>query len=135
MLCKWAMPRLKMLVTGLSPWRSGFITRPVHVELVVDIMQLGHVFLQVHQFSAVHIIPPMLHIHSLIHSFIHLKRYTVTKAIPLQAWTVPEGSRRLRLPDFKTNGHMKVERLSGLRIGRLYSPGNIPGTQFCWRLS
>jgi len=26
------------------------------------------------------------------------------KAIPLQAWTVPEGSRRLRLPHFKTIG-------------------------------
>jgi len=26
------------------------------------------------------------------------------KAIPLQAWTVPEGSRKLRLPDFKTIG-------------------------------
>ena len=26
------------------------------------------------------------------------------KAIPLQAWTVPEGSRRLRFPDFKTVG-------------------------------
>jgi len=24
------------------------------------------------------------------------------KAIPLQAWTDPEGSRRLKLPDFKT---------------------------------
>jgi len=24
------------------------------------------------------------------------------KSIPLQAWTDPEGSRRLRLPDFKT---------------------------------
>jgi len=24
------------------------------------------------------------------------------KAIPLQAWTDPQGSRRLRLPDFKT---------------------------------
>jgi hypothetical protein len=24
------------------------------------------------------------------------------KAVPLQAWTGPEGSRRLRLPDFKT---------------------------------
>jgi len=24
------------------------------------------------------------------------------KAIPLQAWTEPEGSRRMRLPDFKT---------------------------------
>jgi len=26
------------------------------------------------------------------------------KAIPLQAWTGPEGSRKLRLPDFKTIG-------------------------------
>ena len=26
------------------------------------------------------------------------------KTIPLQAWTGPEGSRRLRLPDFKTIG-------------------------------
>jgi hypothetical protein len=26
------------------------------------------------------------------------------KAIPLQAWTGQEGSRRLRLPDFKTFG-------------------------------
>jgi hypothetical protein len=26
------------------------------------------------------------------------------KAIPLQAWTGPEGSRTLRLPDFKTIG-------------------------------
>jgi hypothetical protein len=26
------------------------------------------------------------------------------KAIPLQAWTGPEGSRRLRLSDFKTTG-------------------------------
>jgi hypothetical protein len=26
------------------------------------------------------------------------------KAIPSQAWTSPEGSRRLRLPDFKTIG-------------------------------
>ena len=26
------------------------------------------------------------------------------KAIPLQAWTGPEGSRRLRIPDFKTIG-------------------------------
>jgi len=26
------------------------------------------------------------------------------KTIPLQAWTGPEGSKRLRLPDFKTIG-------------------------------
>jgi len=26
-------------------------------------------------------------------------------------------------------------RLSALRTGHLYPPGNIPGTHFCWRLS
>jgi len=31
------------------------------------------------------------------------KKIAVTvKAIPLQAWTGPDGSRRMRLPDFKT---------------------------------
>ena len=39
------------------------------------------------------------------------------KAIPLQAWTGPEGSRRLRLPDFKAIG---TWRLPALRTGRLY---------------
>jgi len=29
------------------------------------------------------------------------------KAIPLQAWAVPEGSRRLSLPDYKTIGTWK----------------------------
>jgi hypothetical protein len=37
-----------------------------------------------------------------------LRNYFLTirkgKAIPLQAWTGPEVSRRLRLPDFKTFG-------------------------------
>jgi hypothetical protein len=30
-----------------------------------------------------------------------------SKAIPLQAWTGPEGFRRLRFPDFKTVGTFK----------------------------
>ena len=42
------------------------------------------------------------------------------KVIPLQAWTGPEGSRRLRLPDFKTIGTLKVVRLLALHTGRLY---------------
>jgi hypothetical protein len=40
----------------------------------------------------------------------------IGKAIPLQALTEPKGSRRLRL-----NQHMKVVRLSALRIGLFYS--------------
>jgi len=41
------------------------------------------------------------------------------KAIPLQAWTGPEGSRSLRLPEFLDSRHMKVVRLSALHTGRL----------------
>ena len=36
---------------------------------------------------------------------------------------------------FQYNRHMKVVGLSAVRTGRLYPPGNIPGTHFCWRLS
>jgi hypothetical protein len=42
------------------------------------------------------------------------------KAFPLQAWTGPWGSRRLRFLEFLDNRHMKVVRLSALRTGRLH---------------
>ena len=41
------------------------------------------------------------------------------KAVPLQAWTGPEDSRKLRLPDFVTTTQ-DGGRLSALRTGRLY---------------
>jgi hypothetical protein len=43
------------------------------------------------------------------------------KAIPLQALTGLEGSKRLSLPDFKDNRYMKLARLSALSTGRLYA--------------
>jgi hypothetical protein len=46
------------------------------------------------------------------------------KAIPLWAWTGPEGSKRLRLPDFKTGGKV-VSPTHWLPL----PPGNIPGTR------
>ena len=41
------------------------------------------------------------------------------KAVPLQAWSGPEGSRKLRFPDFMTMAQ-DGGRLSALRTGRLY---------------
>jgi hypothetical protein len=48
------------------------------------------------------------------------------KAIPLQTWTCPEVSKRLRLPIFQDSRHMKVVRLSTIRTGRLYPQEILP---------
>ena len=44
----------------------------------------------------------------------------LNKAIPIQTSTDPEGSRKLNLPEFLHNRHVKVARLSILRTSRLY---------------
>jgi len=41
------------------------------------------------------------------------------EAVPLQAWSGPEGSRKLRFPDFVTTAQ-DGGRLSALRTGRFY---------------
>jgi len=48
------------------------------------------------------------------------------KADPLQAWTGPEGSRKLRLPDFVT-----MAQVVSLTHRPPLPPGNTPGTHFC----
>jgi hypothetical protein len=57
------------------------------------------------------------------------------KSNPIRSLDRPLGFHEVEAPRFLDNPHMKVVRLSALRIGRLYLPGNIPGTYFCWRLS
>jgi hypothetical protein len=51
---------LRQLATSLLPWRPGFDSRPIHMELVVDKAAAGQVFLQVLLFSLISVIPPML---------------------------------------------------------------------------
>ena len=59
---------------------------------------------------------------------------TQQKAISVLSWTGPEGSRRLRLPDFKTIGTLSGKVVSLTHRPSL-PPGDIPGTHFCSRLS
>jgi len=52
--------------------------------------------------------------------FPHSQHIAVGKATFVQAWTDPEGSRRLRLPEFVGIWHLKVTRLTAVHTGRLY---------------
>ena len=67
---------------------------------------------------------------SKIFSFIGVNGKGKGKAVPLQARSGPEGSRKLRLPDFVTTaqGGGKVVSLTHwLHL----PPGNSPGIHFC----
>jgi len=52
------------------------------------------------------------------------------KAVPLQAWSGPEGSRKLRFPDFMTTAQDGGKVVSLMHRPPL-PPGNTPGTHFC----
>jgi len=52
------------------------------------------------------------------------------KAVPLQGWSSPQGSRKLRFPDFMTTAQDGGEVVT-LAHRQLLPPGNAPGTHFC----
>jgi hypothetical protein len=52
------------------------------------------------------------------------------KAVPLQAWSGPEGSRKLRFSDFMTTAQDGGKVVSLAHRPPL-PPGNTPGTHFC----
>ena len=59
---------------------------------------------------------------------------TKGKAVPLQAWSGPEGSRNLRFPDFMTMAQDGGKVVSLTHRPPL-PPGNTLGTHFSWRVS
>jgi len=63
-----------------------------------------------------------------------LRRLTKGKSVPLKAWSSPEGSRKLRFPDFVTSAQEGGKVVSLTHRPHL-PPGNPPGTHFCYRLS
>jgi len=52
------------------------------------------------------------------------------KPVPLHAWSGPEGSRKLRFPDYMTLAQDDGKVVS-LKHRPILPPGNTPGTHFC----
>ena len=93
-------------------------SRPVHVGFLVDKVALVHVLLQVPRFSPAGVIPPTLR-----------KCKAKGKSVPLQAWSGPEGCRKLSFPDFMTTTPDGGKVVSLTHRPPL-PPGNTPGTHF-----
>jgi len=80
--------------------------------------------------------PPQNVAYFLVLSFLVHKTFTYYinsvkgKSFPLQAWTGPEDTRKLRLPDFVTTAQD-----GGKAVSLTHRPplplGNTPGTHFC----
>ena len=64
----------------------------------------------------------------LTYSFLHSGEGK--KAVPLQAWSGPEGSRKLIFPDFMTTAQDGGKVVSLTHRPHL-PPGNTPGTHLC----
>jgi len=52
------------------------------------------------------------------------------KAVPLEAWSGPEGYRKLRFPEFMTTAQDGGKVVSTTHRPTL-PPRNVPGTHFC----
>jgi hypothetical protein len=57
--------------------------------------------------------------------------YVKRSSNPITCLDRPSGVQEAEAPRFQDNRHVMVVRLSALRTGRFYPPGNIPGTHFC----
>jgi len=62
--------------------------------------------------------------------YIYVCIYVKSKAMPLQACSGPEDSRKLRCPDFMTTAQDGGKVVSLTHRPSL-PPGNAPGTHFC----
>jgi len=72
---------------------------------------------------------PDIYLH--VNIFLNLNYpYGKGKAVPLQAWSCPEDSRKLRYPNFMTTAQDGGKVVSLTHRPPL-PPGNAPGTHFC----
>jgi hypothetical protein len=66
-------------------------------------------------------------------TFVHATVKIKGKAVPLEAWNGPEGSRKFRFPDYMTTAQDGGKVVS-LTHRPLLPPGNAPGTHCSWAI-
>jgi hypothetical protein len=116
-----AVSWLSRLVTGLSLTTPRFAPNSVHVRFVVDKVALGLVFIPVHPFSPVSIIPQMLHTHSFIYHRRCIMFFSQYSSFPRQYHSTNAPYSFIRLPPTLYNVFLPV----------LQFPLSVPFHQCC----
>jgi len=88
-------------------------------------------FLNIKEIQGIHGMCILLIIYPKLEGVSSFSEYgPLIKAVPLQAWSGPEGSRKLRFLDFVTTAQDSGKVVSLTHRPPL-PPGNTPGTHFC----
>jgi hypothetical protein len=88
--------------------------------------------IRVHNIVPVHSVSAHYGIPYCLQNYIDIKDHVLVdvKAVPLQAWSGPEGSRKSRFPDFMTQAQ-DGDKVVSLTHRSPLPPGKLPGTNFC----
>ena len=111
----------RWLILSTNSCHTDHISIPYHV--VADFSVINHV---VRKIKIVFIVLTNPNIRKFLAVLFGIKG----KAAPLQAWSGPECSRKLRFPDYMTTAQDGGKVVSLMHLPPL-PPGNAPGTHFC----
>ena len=126
------LPCLQISAAVPCPWPHEFQSMPSYSTYLISpsillLINLHRRFKRFPSFSSTHqtsichsLLPPHVLYAPPITSILNGSKCK-DKAVPLQAWTGPDGSRKLRFPDFVTTTQ-DCGRLSALHTGHLYPP-------------
>ena len=118
---------IQAMTTHSTSWRSILILSYLLVVLPSGLLHWG-LSTRTHLSCLPHMphVPPI----SFLIRSLQQRMVSKGKAVPLEAWSGPEGSRKLRFPDFMTTAQDGGKVVS-LTYRPPLPPRNTPGTHFC----
>jgi len=103
----------------------SFLSVEVYTETLLPSRSFGFTNARTHKLRVLPYIYSLL----LLLNFVHPVTY-VYKAVPLEAWSGPEFSRKLKFTDYMTTAQ-NGGKVDSLTHRPPLPPGNVPGTHFC----
>jgi hypothetical protein len=104
----------------------------IHIYIHTDVCACMYIWIMciIYEYMYVSMYTLCVYVCIYVCVYVCIRMYGKGKAVPLQAWNGPEGSRKLKFPDFLTTAQYGGKVVSLTHRPPL-PPGNTPGTHFC----